>query len=129
MREITVPPDVEFVDEVTEAKTGDKWSFYKFLCNVVLQDDRFGKTDQAIESRRAIRMAFKEQPAGTVVRLHPNDYDIMKESISKPLGRGLDGRIIEGYRAGPISEQCLDFIRAIKDAVVAKAATEEPKTG
>lgn len=123
-RYVTVPEGVaKTVGEGERAKDYDL-SFHKFL-ELMLDDQKFTKNGKGLRIATRLEAAFADADVGEVVRLHPDDWELLKDVVEAPTGgypnlQGFDdvGRPF----SVAFSRLCLPLVDAITDA-----ATSDPR--
>jgi hypothetical protein len=117
---LTIPPDVEVMDTITEKPLGQKIKFVEFVRATLLTDKRFSSSHEALEQQEAIRVAIRGKVPGDVVELHNNDAALLIEVAKLPM-YGAGQQATQGYVA--TAYQFLSFIEAIKNAKKKPAKT------
>ena len=85
MRKIVVPQDIEIKLDVP--KPDDKpliISFYQFLSQTVLTDQKFGKDMKSLMSAVSLKTTFKNAKPGDEVQVDNEEWELLNEIVKEP---------------------------------------------
>lgn len=102
---ITVPPPVLVKNIMNPADPG-KLHTLEDAVKVAVHDERFGKDIKSLRSAQQILRAFENCQTGGIIKVHPNDYPLLKEAVETPKN---------GYQSG-FAVQIISLLDAILEA-------------
>ena len=115
MRYLKIPETIQ-QRNLTTKEEREEISFFQFFSNILTGDRRWGKSVKTLRSHNKIYSAIDGVKPGTVVALHENDWELLKQVADEPqLGCARCSGPLEGYGSGAFM-QVIPFIEAILNA-------------